>query len=238
MFTPIIVIDSLHASNANKLIANVMDIVGPLGCQRPVIVCPQTWQASIELYLTQANIKALILSTPCEKGTTPALTSAALISLLEQTNATLAVFHHPQFIDDYDAFEHSLYLAAQVAQEDYLVTLDNTANIALAANQLANPWLMSANTLLDIVEDNHSPLLEYCQRSIALNDINAQSQVVNLDNGFYSQCQISEVDSAIFAFAKQSIEIPLQSRWPTVVPQEQLKALMPAYCVINNRHLN
>lgn len=236
MITPVILIESEQITNAQRLITETMELVCPLNCHPPIIFCHSKYQVLVTKIVKQLNISALVLCAPCERGSTIALTCAAQMSLLNQQHATLAIFHHWQPITDLDGFEHSLCLGAQLARENYLVTIDNPLNCQFFAQSVAvNSWMINAELLLDTMQQQHPDVLENCQKAIESDEHSIHSTLRTLKPTFFSACPVMENETALFPFITQRVDIPLCTRWSIVVPEKPFKLAIPSFCFTNKR---
>ena len=236
MITPVIIIESEQISNAQRLIADTMEVICPLSSQLPVIVCHSKFQTSIQKIVKQLNITACILCTPCERGTAIALICAIQISLLKEKHPILAVFHHWQQVPDFDAFEHSLCLGAQLANENYLVTIDNPLNCQFFAQPVTiNSFMVNAELLLDIIQQQYPEVLDNCQKAIHNDGNSIYPTLITMRPEYFNACPSMEIDSAIFPFIPQRVDIPLCTRWSIIMPEKSFHAALPSFCFTNKR---
>ena len=236
MITPIIIIESEQITNAQRLIADTMEVICPLSSQSPIIVCHSKYQASIQKIVKQLGITALMLFTPSERGTAIALTCAIETSLLKEKHATLAVFHHWQQVPDFDAFEHSLCLGAQLAHENFLVTIDNPLNCQFFAQSVTiNSFMVNTELLIDIIQQQYPEVLDNCQKAIHNDNNSIYPTLITMRPEYFNACPSMEIDTAIFPFIPQRVDIPLCTRWSIVIPEKSLHHALPSFCFPNKR---
>mgnify|MGYP000563129144 CR=1 FL=1 len=236
MITPVILVESEKITNAQRLITDTMELVCTLDCHAPIIFCHSKFHRAITRVVEQLNIDAIILCAPSERGSATALTCAAQMSLTLQDTATLAIFHHWQPIEEFDAFEHSLCLGAQLTNENYLVTIDNPVNCQLFAQPAQiNIWMINAKLLVDIMKNNFPTTLYNCQKAIHSEPFSPNSKTLRLASQYFSACPSMIVDNAIFPFVTQRVDIPLTARWNTFITDNCLYHQLSTLFTTNKR---
>jgi mannose-1-phosphate guanylyltransferase len=236
MITPVILVESEQITNAQRLITDTMELVCPLDCHSPIIFCHSKFHRAIKKVVEQLNIDATILCAPSERGSAIALTCAAQMSLLQQDKATLAIFHHWQPIADFDAFEHSLCLGAQLTDENYLVTLDNPVNCQFFAQpSQINSWMIDAAQLIDIMNIHFPTTFDNCRKALQSEPLSANSKTLRLASQYFNACPSLIVDNAIFPLVAQRVDIPLTTRWNTFLTDNGLSHQLSSLFNTNKR---
>ena len=212
----------LRLTSSQSLLQQTLSRLAGLTDAAPMLMGHHSHRFLMAEQLREMNQTATIVLEPEGRNTAPAIACAALLARLSGEDPLLLVLPADHAIGDVHAFQHSVSVAAPLAEAGYLVTFGVVPTqpetgygyIACGEPLEGGHHLAAASSYLDQLQRLQPTMLEACEEAVSA--AHRDLDFLRLGEAAFNRCPADSIDYAVMEHCEHAAVVPLAAAWSDI----------------------